>query len=187
MMNVRKHLAGFALFSLILGSAIFINYFLTLPDATIPPVPTQLLIAEAMESPRFTYKVRQVSLDLANGTGYTTLRLRLRSGEPAPESIWVRTSYFSPDIARSGWSSMVEIRQPFASGEEVEIVAADSWHWEVHPTHPTAKASYFAHVDVASWPSDVRFSRDMTTATPVVMHWPDEEKVSAPTIKKFSR
>ena len=184
-MNVRKHLAGFAIFSIILGSTVFINYFLTLPNPTIPPVPLRPLVADAIASPNFSYKVRQVSLDFAKVTGYTSLSLRLRSGQPAPETIWVTTYFFSPEIAGSGWSSTTQIHQPFAAGDEVELVATDSLDWGSFPK--TREVSYFARVGVSSWPSDVKFARDITTAMPVVVHWPDKKSVSASAAKKFSR
>lgn len=184
-MNIRKHLAGFILFSLILGSIIFINYFLTLPEATIPPVQTRQLLVEAMENTRLTYKVQQVSLDFASERGYTSLRIKLRSGQPAPESIWVTTHYFSPEIYGSGWSSTTEIRHPFAAGDEFDFVAMAPWERGTSPKIPGV--SYFAHVNVSSWQSDVKVRRDMTTAMPVVVHWPDEARPSANTLEKFSR
>lgn len=171
-MSIRKHLAGVALFSLILGSAIFINHFLTLPRATIPDCQTQLFIAGVRESPNFTYQVRQVSLDFAGATGYTSLRLKLHTGQAAPEAIWVRTYYSSPGIAGSEWSGTTEIRRPFVSGDEVELVATNVWERD-KPLN-THGASYFARVEVSSWPPTPGFSRDVLTAIPVVVHWPDE-------------
>ncbi len=180
-MNVRKHVAGFIIFSFILGSAIFINYFLTMPSVTIPPVPLRPLIVEAMESSEtIDYKVRQVSLDYINASGYTALSLKLRPGQPAPEIIWVTTDYFSPERARSGWSSTVGISQPFAKGDQVELVASDSYDW-VKPAG-AIRVGYFANVHVSAgytdnaYPPDVRFNRDITTAEPVVVHWPDGTK-----------
>jgi hypothetical protein len=178
-MNARKHLAGFALFSIILGSVIFINRFLTLPNAAIPPVPLRPLLVEAMESSEtINYKVQQVSLDFINATGYTTLSLKLRTGQPAPEIIWVTTYYFSPEIKGGGWSSTVQISQPFAKGDQVELVAADSYDWGKPRNGP--RVGYFAHVKVStgydgdSYPPDVRFNRDITSAIPVVVYWLNE-------------
>jgi hypothetical protein len=175
-MNVRKHMAGLALFSVILGSSIFINYYLTLPNPAMPSVPLRPLIAEAVESPDISYNVRLVSLDFTNRTtGYTSLSVKLRPGHPAPEKLWVTTFYFSPDIARSGWSSTTEIRQPFAKSNEVELVAADSWNWGSSP-----RVGYFARVYVStgytdnSYPQDIRFNRNIKDAIPVVVQWPNE-------------
>lgn len=177
-MSVRKHVAGFIIFSFILGSAIFINYFLTIPSATIPPIPLRPLIVETLESSEtINYKVQQVSLDFNNAMGYTALSLKLRPGQPAPEKLWVTTSYFSPEIAGSGWSSTVGISQPFAKGDQVELVAADSWDWGKPSSGP--RVGYFANVQVStgyndnSYPPEARLNRDITNAEPVVVHWPD--------------
>lgn len=83
-MNVRKHLAGFVIFSFILGSAILINHFLNIPVATIPPV----LRAEAApviikEQQTIIYLVRQVSLDYINKKSYTELSLYRKPNKPA--------------------------------------------------------------------------------------------------------
>jgi hypothetical protein len=174
-MNVRKHMAGLAIFSFILGSAIFINHYLTIPDISIPTMPLRPPIAEAVESPDISYKVRLVSLEFTNRTtSYTSLSVKLRPGHPAPEKLWVTTFYFSPEIARSGWSSTTEIRQPFAKSNEVELVASDSFDGG------SPKVGYFARVYVStgytdnSYPQDIRFNRNIKDAIPVVVQWPDK-------------
>ncbi|HKC64675.1 MAG TPA: hypothetical protein VKB86_13625 [Pyrinomonadaceae bacterium] len=173
-MNLRKHIAGFSIFSIIVGSAIFLNYYLTLPNATIPPVRLHPIITNAVESPDISYKVRMVSLDFTDrSTGYTSLSLKLRQGRPAPEKLWVTTFYFSPEVADS-WSSTTEIQQPFAKSNEIELVAADSWNWK----YPV-RIGIFARVYVStaytenSYPPDIRFDRNITDAIPVVVQWPD--------------
>lgn len=175
-MNLRKHLAGLLIFSIILGSAIFINHVLTLPNPTISSIPRHPLIADVVENSGISYTVRMVSLDLTDRTrGYTVLRLKLLPGQPAPQKLWVTTFYFSPDIVPGGsWSSTTEFSQPFAKGDEVEVVASDAWNW----TEPPG-ADYFARVSVStgntddSYPPDIRFDRNVNGAIPVVIQWPN--------------
>jgi hypothetical protein len=190
-MNIRKHLAGFAIFCVILGSAIFINYFLTLPNATIPPVPLRPPVAGiAGSTEAVTYKVQQVTLNFINNTTHIALSFKLLPGQPVPEKLWVTTFYFSPDSAMNGWSTTTEIPQPFGRGNQAEFVATDSSDFSVSSDEP--RIAYFARVyvwagyDDNSYPPGVQFDRDITQAEPVVVHWPDE-RLSANTTEKFSR
>ena len=192
-MNARKHVAGFALFSLILGSAILINHFLTIPDATIPPVPSHIAIpVRDKQRQPVTYRVRQVSLDYINQNSYTELSLFRRPDEPAPETIWVMTTYFSPDSTRAeDWTTITEIRQPFARGNGEVFVATA--HWELPPPRNTPGAGYFARVYVSSesqdnfYPPDYQPGNDIANAVPVVVHWADKKSLPAVTAKEFSR
>jgi hypothetical protein len=192
-MNVRKHLAGLALFSVILGSAIFINHFLNIPNATIPSVPLQLPLSVTKEkSPPVDYEVGQVLLDFINKKSYTELTLKRQPGQPSPEKLWVTTYYFSPDYASGRWwTSQTEISQPFAKGDQINLVTASSC--DLCSSSDTPRVGYFARVYVSteyadkSYPPDARFNRDITTATPVVIRWPDDKRQSAGTIDKFVR
>jgi hypothetical protein len=185
-MNVRKHLAGLLLFSFIFGAAIFINYYLTLPEAKVPPVPVRPLVKGlGLSHQTINYEVRQVSIDLNTVTGYTTLSLNLPPGQSAPEKIWVTTFYFSPDVTHSGWTSTTESLRPFARGRQVEVVAADAWdRWWGNPSDEP-RVAYFAHVQVTAAddeyadPPALRFDRDTRGAHPVVVHWADARGRSA--------
>lgn len=175
-MNLRKHVAGFALFSIILGSAVLINGYVNSPLARIPPVPVTAPSLPPVIEARQTvnYEVRLVSLDLMNDKTYTTLLLRRQSGQSAPESLWVMTAFFAPDYAPDiVWSNVAEIRRPFAAGDVTEISVTSSCVWCAAPNPP--RAGYFARVYVstenpgyAPYPS-VPFDRDITTAIPVVV------------------
>jgi hypothetical protein len=192
-MNVRKHAVGFVVFSIILGSAILINHFLNIPDATIPPVLSQEaapVIAKELQP--VTYRVRQVSLDYVNKKSYTQLSLFRQPDQPAPETVWVTTTYFSPDTTRAeDWTTTTEIHQPFARGNgELFVATAD---WELPPALKTPGAGYFARVYVSSeyqgnlYPPDYRSASNIANAVPVVIRWADEKSVSAMTATKFSR
>lgn len=192
-MNARKHVAGFVVFSFILGSAILINHFLTIPQATIPPVPIQEAIPVTVKEPQaVTYRVRQVSLDYANKKSYTELRLFRQPNQPAPERVWVTTTYFSPDTTRAeDWTTVTEIRQPFANGDgEIFVATAD---WDLPPALQTPEAAYFARVYVSSEsqgrvsPPDYQANSNIADATPVVVHWPNKKSVTASTAKNFTR
>lgn len=192
-MNARKHVAGFVVFSFILGSAILINHFLTIPPATIQPVPIQAAAPITVKERQFVaYRVRQVSLDYVNKKSYTELRLFRQLDQPAPERVWVTTTYFSPDATRAeDWTTITEIRQPFASGDsEIFVATAD---WELPPALQTPEAAYFARVYVSSESQghvsspDYQSNSNIADATPVVVHWPDKKSVAASADKIFTR
>ena len=179
MPNLGKHVAGLLLFSIILGSWIFIYPYLTLPDVIVPTAPVRPLLAGPVEGSHVSYKVRQVSIDFNHSTKHTVLSLKLLPGQPAPERLWVITHYFAPGMNRYGdRSSMTEFRQPFANANEIELTTADSWN-SGEPVGG-AKVGYFAHVYVwtgdteNSYPPDLPVDRDITNAEPVVVHWSDE-------------
>jgi hypothetical protein len=192
-MNVRKHLAGLAIFSIILGSAIFINHFLTSPNVTIPSAPSRQPFSDMKKGPQpIAYHVEQVSLDFLNNKSYTQLMLERQPGQPAPEKLWVTTYYFSPESARGrGWTTTTEISQPFAQRDKIELITASSC--DLYSSSATPVAGYFARVYVStkyadeSYPPDAQFNRDITTATPVVVRWPDDKRQSADTMDKFVR
>lgn len=184
-MNLRKHVAGLALFLVIFGSAVFINAYLTAPIGQVPPVPVvaPMLPQLTMSRPQpISFKVRQVSLDFINFESHTTLALKREDGQPVPEKLWVTTVFFAPDYARGrGWTSEAEIRRPFASDDRIEVTATGECGWCEVSDMP--KAGYFARVYVSteyagksSYPADIQFNRDITDAEPVVVHWPDEIK-----------
>ena len=192
-MSVRKHLAGYAIFSFILGSAILINHFLTIPDATIPPVlQPEVTSVPVKERQPVKHQVRQVSLDYINRKSYTELRLFRQLGQPAPERVWVSTTYFSPDSARAeDWTTITEIPQPFARGDgEVFVATAE---WDLPPALHKPGSGYFARVYVSSeyqghfYEPDYATNSDIAHAVPVVIHWPDKKIMPASTAKKFSR
>jgi hypothetical protein len=192
-MSVRKHVAGFAVFSFILGSAILINHFLNIPDAVIPPVVShEEILVRAKEPQLVIYRVRQVSLDYINKKSYTELMLFRQPHQPAPEKIWVTTTYFSPDTALAeDWTTITEIQQPFSRGNSDVVVAAAEW--DLPPALETPGAGYFARVHVSSEyqghfsPPDYQSESDIENAVPVVVHWPDKRGASVRTAKKFSR
>ena len=171
-MNLRKHVAGFALFSAIVGCAIFINALLTAPVARIPPV---LITAPPMSPPTrlrqpVNYKVRLVSLDFINRESYTVLKLKHETGQPVPEKLWV-TTVFSPD-SPSGKSFVIttKILNPFENEDDLEYTAASSCAGCDYSNAP--RVGYFARVYVSTdeanlYPGD--FDSDLTTAIPVVV------------------
>jgi hypothetical protein len=191
-MNVRKHLAGFALFSVILGSAIFINHFLNIPNVTIPSAPLQLPFSVTKEkSQPIAYEVKQVSLDFINKKSYTVLTLEHQPGQPVPEKLLVTTLFFSPDYPGGVWTSKAEISQPFAQTDQGDFIATAFCALSLHSATP--RAGYFARVYISTedadspYPPDVRFDRDIRSAFPVVVYWPDGSTLTVdPTEKKLN-
>jgi len=176
-MNVRKHVAGFAIFSVILSSAILINNLLASSMPLLapvqvnfpPPNPPAPSVVHAVGS-----RVKLVSLDFINRQSYTALSLTREAGRPAPAKLWVTTLFFTPNNpSKRVWTSVAEIPGPFANGDTFEYVATASCEWCSYPDAP--KAGYFARVYVtagyadSSYPPDIDFDRDITTAIPVVV------------------
>jgi hypothetical protein len=189
-MNFRKHLAGLALFSVIVGIAIFINHYLAISNGAIPSASSNLPFSATKESALpVSYHVEQVSLDFMDKKSYTQLRVERQPSQPVPEKLWVTTYYFSPDHAFRSWASQTEVSQPFARSDKIELVTAASC--DVCFSSNTPEAGYFARVYVSaeyadkSYSPDVQFDRDITTAVPVVVRWPDDKRQSADTIEKF--
>lgn len=175
-MNLQKHVAGLALFLIILGSAVFINAYLTAPIGKVPPVPVVAPLPQpAIRSPQpLRYQVRMVSLDFINGKSYTTLALKREAGQPVPEKLWVTTVFFAPDYASGGgWTSKAELRRPFARGDQIEITATGECDWCEYSDMP--RAGYYARVYVSTeyadnfYPPPAQLDRDITTAVPVVV------------------
>jgi hypothetical protein len=181
-MNPRKHIQGFAVFLIILSSAVFINEYLT-QGWKVPKVRVLAPISKETTGRQqpFNFNVRQVSLDFINGKSHTTLTLKREAGQFAPEKLWVTTFFFSPEYPERGsWTSRREIRHPFADDDQVEVNATSDC--ESCVPFDTPKSGYFARVYVStkddddSYPPDEQSSRDITTAVPVVVHWPDVTK-----------
>jgi len=175
-MNLRKHVAGFVLFSVIVGSAVFVNAYLNAPTPTISPVPLREEVIPRrfveVSTPQFTYNVRQVSIDSVNKQSYTQLVLKRQPGQLAPESLWVTTVFFVPGQGTAGkiLMSTKQIRQPFVHGDNLEYTVSSQCEWCGFPS--VAKAGYFARVFVSTdsenlYPSD--FDSDIRKATPVVV------------------
>lgn len=192
-MNLRKHIDGFAVFLIILTIAVCINEYLITPRWKAPRI--RVAVPLPQETPGrqqpINFNVRQVSLDFIKGESHTTLTLKREAGQSVPEKLRVTTIFFSPEYpARGSWTSQTEIRRPFASGDQIEVTATGECEWCV--PFDTPKSGYFARVYVStedddnSHPPDGQFNRDITTAVPVVVHWPDTMKPSATIPKAMS-
>jgi hypothetical protein len=189
-MNLRKHIAGFALFLIILTIAISIHEYLTWPGWKAPRVRVAAPLPQETTGNRqpVNFNVRQVSLDFIKGESHTTLLLKREAGEAVPEKLRVTTIFFSPEYPERGsWTSRTEIRRPFASGDQVEVTATSECEWCV--PFDTPRTGYFARVYVSTddednaYPPDGQSNRDITTAVPVVVHWPDTLRRAAGTSK----
>jgi hypothetical protein len=195
-MNVRKHVAGFAVFLIILTSAIVIHEYLNFPGwkvrpvrVTTPPPPRRVV----KSTQPVDYRVRQVSLDYVNRKSYTEVVLTRQPGRPAPDRIWVMTGFYSPDSARAEeWNISAELKDPFGEGDEVVFVAESDW--DLPPLTNASGAGYFARVHVSSEyegrvsPPDYGYSESgRYVPIPVVVHWPVKQGASASAPGKFSR
>jgi hypothetical protein len=153
-MRLPRHVVGFIVFIMILTCVEMINDFFSRPfgravrvkvAAPAPAVPP----AAADEAPPVNYDVRLVSLDFINGKSYTTLVLKLRPGQPAPEKLLVTTRFYVPGGAENqSWSSPVGITRPSATGDRVEVTVTSACYWCDRPDTP--RAGYFANVYVTA-------------------------------------
>ena len=190
-MNLRKHVAGFAIFSTIVGSAILINAYLTAPIARVQPVAVNETVPHVNNvSPlAINYKVRMVSLDFINKESYTELKLELQPGQRAPERVWITTVFFAPAYPGKVWMAKAEINAPFAQGNQTETVATAPSDPFTYLNAP--RDGYFARVYIStsdagdSYPPDY-FSRDITNAVPVVVHWAYENRKPTGTFRELN-
>jgi hypothetical protein len=176
-MNVRKHLAGLAIFFVILSSSIFINAFLAIPPTPPPLVAVNATPLQFMpsETQPINYRPRLVSLDFIKRQTYTTLIIKRDADQSAPRSLWVTTSFFAPDDAPGRvWTSTVEIRRPFFKSDQTEITATAPCDFcQYYSDAP--RAGYFARVYVStdrpddSVLSTTQFDRKIADATPVLV------------------
>lgn len=182
-MSFKKHVAGFALFTVILSSIILINNFLTHAKVKVPSSHLRLPFSVREETPEQRgYTVRLVSLDFIHKQIYTALTLERQPGESGPQSLWVTTHFFSPDYPGRVWTSVAEIRQPFARADRIEYVATAPCNFCASPDTP--RAGYFARVKISTDYSDqapLPFDRDLATAERVVVQ--AEKNLALPVVR----
>lgn len=176
-MNIPKHAAGIALFTLIVSVSIFIAGLLTEPAMTmrIPPVPIDAPPDNSRAMFQFVdHKVRLVSLDLINRKSYTMLTLKRDADGPAPERIWIYTYFFTPiDSLHRTWPSVpVEIREPFADGDEVSLTVAGACRWCADLSAPNF--GFYANVGVSTLSGEdaqriAQMKTDIKAASPVLV------------------
>jgi hypothetical protein len=175
-MNIPKHIAGLALFILIVGASIFIANIMAAPVLTIPPVP--LLDAspsrDTTELSPFRYGARLVSLDFINRQSYTTAKLKRHANLPAPERLWVYTLFFIPEYPQIRWTSgPVEVLRPFEDSDEATITV--SGECALCGDSRAPRSGYYARVYVSTSPSewylwrDAKIDTDIASAIPVLV------------------
>ena len=171
-MNIRKHLAGVAIFLAIFGGTVFIfNSLKTFIDDVSGLTLTPTQPATEVE---LSYEVPYVSLDFNSRQSYTRLSLDAASRH-LPGRLWVRTYFFAPNHDRSEvWASeAVELRVPFMGSDRIETMSVASCDWCNDTTAP--KAGYYARVIVSTrsasdtYLPDSEINREITTASPVVV------------------
>jgi hypothetical protein len=173
-MNLRKHLAGLAIFLAIFGSTVLIFNYLNAPIGAVyisHPVPLSTQPATTVE---LSYSVQYVSLDFINRKSYAQLSLNQVENARMPRKLWVRTYFFAPHSGWQVWSSEVaELRVPFVDGDRIEITSVASCDWCSDSSVP--KAGYYARVIVSTrsaedtYLPDSEINQEITTATPVVV------------------
>ncbi|PYS47247.1 MAG: hypothetical protein DMF68_16530 [Acidobacteria bacterium] len=190
-MNLRKHVAGFIIFSTIVGSAVLINAYLSAPANRVRTVLISKTVPQAPveASQPIKFKVLQVSLDLANNKSYTELCLERQPGQPAPERVWVTTIFFTPEHPGIVSMSKVAIRQPFAQSDQSDFVAMASGSSFAAPYGSGFFARVYVSTDYSDYSNfpDETFVRDITGAIPVVIQWRNIKYTPQTTVKKFTR
>ncbi|HKR01479.1 MAG TPA: hypothetical protein VJT09_12450 [Pyrinomonadaceae bacterium] len=174
-MNLRKHLAGLAIFLVIFVGTVFIFNYLTPRAGLIGGQRGIPLPSERASRIKFSYEVPYVSLDFINRKSYTTLLLQNLSGTRVPAKLWVRTYFFAPDYdRRQVWAGeAVELNVALAIGGRHVVTSAAACDWCQAPSAP--KAGYYARVVVSNrsaedtYLPDSEIDREITTAVPVVV------------------
>jgi hypothetical protein len=173
-MNIPKHVAGIALFIFIAAVSIFIVGIVTAPLQMIPPVSVASPAQDGIDSPDIGYSAQLVSLDFINRKIYTTLTLRRDANEPAPDRLWVNTSVFIPGSPyQSRWGNSVEVRRPFADGDNVRLTVTADCQWCADPSMP--RAGYYARVGISTVSANDALYRaaqvepDIKTTIPVLV------------------
>ena len=187
MVNLRKHVAGFALFSVIVGCAIFINGYFTFQ----PKIVSSMHVSSSSSQPLLedyqpaSFTVRLVTVDFNTQMTYTTLAFKRQAGQPLPERLWVTTVFSSSDDQEWEAVSSVEINQPFTEGNQAEITASKQCDFcssfskastgEFFARIPTE--GYFARVYVSTTKPNKfnlrprQFGKELPNAVPVVIQW----------------
>ncbi|HEX8494190.1 MAG TPA: hypothetical protein VF658_15185 [Pyrinomonadaceae bacterium] len=152
-MNIPKHAAGLALFTFIVGASVFIAGLLIEPAITLQIPPVRIDVppySRTLATQLVAYKAQFVSLDFINHQSYTTLRLKRDAAGPAPERIWVYTSFFTlTSPLHEHWRiEPVEILNPFANGDEVSLTVAAPCQWSAERRVP--RSGFYAKVGVST-------------------------------------
>ena len=98
----------------------------------------------------------EVSFDVQSVTlNYQTRQMEIRGtlrskGATRPDRVWIWAYYFAPSFSVPGsWSDEpIEITNPFAGGDAVQITAQGHFHWWDNPDTP--KSGYYARVNVSA-------------------------------------
>lgn len=182
-MNILKKLIGVTVFLAALCTALLVTRYYdlssnpapkTLSSTTVPPPALDALPNSAPPQDSVSYKVQLISIDLNSNKSYTTLTLKREPTHPAPEKLWVWTYFFTPDRPRQSWSSTpVELRQPFANGDNTTVNTIEVCHWCNDRRAP--KAGYYAQVNISTRSSalavlpDAQLNSDIAAAVPVLV------------------
>ncbi|HEX8708444.1 MAG TPA: hypothetical protein VF723_09400 [Pyrinomonadaceae bacterium] len=193
-MRIGKHLPGVTLFFIILGSMISLTGYLTALSGIVRTVAFDArpsTRAAAADRLPVNYSVDYVSLDFINRKSYTTLTLRREPGQPAPQSVWVRTYFIRPEDGPQSAlpSAAIEIREPFAEANRVTYTLPGDC---VRCEEPgAAKSSYYARVAVSTAGpeetglSGVKLTYDIRTAIPVLVQAPRMTAALMPGVRPF--
>lgn len=144
-MRLNKHIYGFVVFVIILTSIACIYEYFHWPVSG----KAARAVSVTYEAQPVDYDVRLVSLDFINGKSYTTLALRLRPGQPAPEKLLVKTHFYLPGRADNpAWTSTVGLRLVRERAEDApfEVTVESDCDWCASSDAP--RAGYFADVYV---------------------------------------
>jgi hypothetical protein len=177
-MKTLKKLAGVLTFFAVFCLSVAVTRYFYIPfkaasNVSVVEPSSALVFVPQTDSGLGTYEVRLVSLDFQSRKSYTTLTLNRAPRRPAPERLWVRTYFFTPDGSRAAlYTDTVELHDPFQDGDTVTLTAAAPCH---QCDQAPAKDGYYARVQVSTrsgndlLPRDVLIDDDIATATPVLV------------------
>jgi hypothetical protein len=177
-MNTLKKLAGVLTFFAVFCLSIAITKYFHTPFKAATNVSgvepsSPLVFVPQTDSGLGSYQVELVSLDFQSRHSYTTLTLNRAPAKRAPERLWVRTYFFTPDGSRAVlYTDTVEFHNPFINGDTITLTATAPCH---QCEQSLARDSYYARVQISTRSGndlllrDVLIDKDITTATPVLV------------------
>jgi len=120
-------------------------------DADAPPT-QQPSIPASDEAPAMTeIEFTPTDVQLSFSTGEMRIRGTLvHAAGPVPPRVWVWAYFFNPRVEPEGsWSDFpIEISDPFAAGDSVQVDVSGPFHWWTNSDLP--RSGYFARVSASA-------------------------------------
>jgi hypothetical protein len=155
---MRKHIIGFALFALIIGTAAAVVWFLNMESDI--PVLSEPIAAESFDK-SVTYKIESAVFDLDSGKLVSRVQLKWNGTGKRPDALWISATV-SDDRKKTRTSFGSElINEPFRNGDQVVVTSTTPGGFS--PKLDGAE-NYYALFSVTADRSIVRLSENTATS-----------------------